>query len=70
MQFFLNPWRGGVGCARSVVEWKKPWNEFSDDVNILETGEEVGLVERGVKEMLAVFFNPWRGGVGCATSAG
>jgi hypothetical protein len=22
------------------IEWKKPWNEFSEVVNILETGEK------------------------------
>ena len=28
------------------IERKKPWNEFSEVVNILETGKKVGLIER------------------------
>ena len=34
-----------VGCG---IEWKKPWNEFSEAVKFLETGQKFGLIERCV----------------------
>jgi hypothetical protein len=44
----------GVGCG---FEWTKPWNEFSEVVKILETGEKIALIEScvpslGVKKMI------------------
>ena len=42
------------------MEWKKPWNEFSEAVQILETEKSrviESCVQLGVKEMIEVV---WR----------